>query len=288
MLGYLPSEYAEHGCRVVREGTSAISTHSLRKLGRGAFPSTKVPGCFGTFSRGRQRKTRQASAKVFLTWIVLHKHSRLRTISITIWHLEIMSQRPGTARQGSNVNRQQSNTSSTRTSTRHGDNINLAGPPERSRRRDVHQTFIEEGYRDLNPWMQEDEEQQNSDFSLAGTFPHKIRFQGRPQRDQPTQQVYKPGEEKGETEPAPQVAAAEDQQLEQQHSRGSVGRRNEQQQQAREDRGSCCVDPTMTDLHLTSGQSIQTLTSWPTRRRTGQNRQSSSVVWTHSGRIIRP
>lgn len=95
----------------------------------------------------------------------------------------------------------------TRVNQRRNEGINLAGPQPQRPHLDPHNTYFEPGYRQQNPWTQE--EGQNSGFSLAGTFPHKVRWQ-KPQNSDRKVEVAE-DEEKGEAEPAPQVSAAHEQ-----------------------------------------------------------------------------
>ncbi|KAK4497540.1 hypothetical protein PRZ48_011991 [Zasmidium cellare] len=67
------------------------------------------------------------------------------------------------------------------TATSVGDGYSLAGPSPvqfeervRSQGYDPHKTYYQEGYREANPWM--GKEKPGSSFSLAGTFPHHIRW----------------------------------------------------------------------------------------------------------------
>lgn len=76
----------------------------------------------------------------------------------------------------------------------------LAGPPAPPPRYDQHQTYYDEGYLDLNPWMQQEDEGPN--FTLARNFPRIVRWKGN-DRDVKA-------DEKGESEMAPQVEAAEE------------------------------------------------------------------------------
>lgn len=76
----------------------------------------------------------------------------------------------------------------------------LAGPPAPPPRYDQHQTYYDEEYLDLNPWMQQEDEGPN--FTLARNFPRIVRWKGN-DRDVKA-------DEKGESETAPQVEAAEE------------------------------------------------------------------------------
>lgn len=76
----------------------------------------------------------------------------------------------------------------------------LSGPPAPPPRYDQHQTYYDEGYLDLNPWMQQEEDGPN--FTLARNFPRIVRWKG---DDRSVE-----ADEKGEREMAPQVEAAEE------------------------------------------------------------------------------
>lgn len=76
----------------------------------------------------------------------------------------------------------------------------LSGPPAPPPRYDQHQTYYDEGYLDLNPWMQQEEDGPN--FTLARNFPRIVRWKG---DDRSVR-----ADEKGEREMAPQVEAAEE------------------------------------------------------------------------------
>ncbi|RMX78104.1 hypothetical protein D0869_09347 [Hortaea werneckii] len=95
----------------------------------------------------------------------------------------------------------------TRMNQRRNEGINVAGPQPQRPRLDPHNTYYEPGYKQQNPWTQE--EGQNSDFSLAGTFPHKVRWQKPLISDRKVEIAE--DQEKGEAEPAPQVSAANEQ-----------------------------------------------------------------------------
>lgn len=78
----------------------------------------------------------------------------------------------------------------------------LAGPPAPPPRYDQHQAYFDPGYLGSNPWMQQEEE--NPNFTLARNFPRIVRWKGKAgERDVEADQ-------KGESETAPQVEAAED------------------------------------------------------------------------------
>ena len=85
----------------------------------------------------------------------------------------------------------------------------LAGPPSQVAHADPHGTHYEEGYFDANPWM-ESHRPQNESFSLAGTFPHKVRW-GSKKPKHGSYQHNVSSAEKGEAEAAPQVPTAVDQ-----------------------------------------------------------------------------
>ncbi|KAF2169535.1 hypothetical protein M409DRAFT_19948 [Zasmidium cellare ATCC 36951] len=97
------------------------------------------------------------------------------------------------------------------TATSVGDGYSLAGPSPiqaeeriRSQGYDPHNTYYQEGYRAANPWM--GNEKPGSSFSLAGTFPHHIRWGKRkPKEGEP--RLTEASEPMG-TEPAPQVPEA--------------------------------------------------------------------------------
>jgi hypothetical protein len=76
----------------------------------------------------------------------------------------------------------------------------LAGPPAPPPRYDQHQTYYDEGYLDLNPWMQQEDDGPN--FTLARNFPRIVRWKGDDRNVE--------ADEKGESEMAPQVEAAEE------------------------------------------------------------------------------
>ncbi|KAM3422234.1 hypothetical protein BST61_g2599 [Cercospora zeina] len=89
--------------------------------------------------------------------------------------------------------------------------FSLAGPPAQQSgdEDDRNETYYDDDYYAANPWM-ETEEPQNESFSLARTFPHKVRWS--PKTPKKRQHPYHvPAEEKGEAEAAPQVPAAEQQ-----------------------------------------------------------------------------
>jgi hypothetical protein len=77
----------------------------------------------------------------------------------------------------------------------------LAGPPAPPPRYDQHQAYFDPGYLGLNPWMRQEDEGPN--FTLANNFPRTVRWGG---NDEGVE-----ADEKGETEAAPQVEAAEEQ-----------------------------------------------------------------------------
>ncbi|GAB7327550.1 hypothetical protein MBLNU13_g11412t1 [Cladosporium sp. NU13] len=76
----------------------------------------------------------------------------------------------------------------------------LSGPPAPPPRYDQHQTYYDEGYLDLNPWMREEDDGPN--FTLARNFPRIVRWKGDGRSVK--------ADEKGEREKAPQVEAAEE------------------------------------------------------------------------------
>jgi hypothetical protein len=80
----------------------------------------------------------------------------------------------------------------------------LAGPPAPPPRYDQHQAYFDPGYLGLNPWMRQEDEGPN--FTLANNFPRTVRWGG---NDEGVE-----ADEKGETEAAPQVEAAEEQESE--------------------------------------------------------------------------
>ncbi|GAB7363224.1 hypothetical protein MBLNU230_g3506t1 [Neophaeotheca triangularis] len=90
-----------------------------------------------------------------------------------------------------------------------GGNWSLAGPHSRAQmphRWDPHNTYVEEGYEDANPWMKE--QQKEPEFSLAGTFPRTVRFT-RKRGTKDDVKAVNPAE-KGQSEEAPQVAFAQE------------------------------------------------------------------------------
>ncbi|KAI5361251.1 Putative major intrinsic protein [Septoria linicola] len=88
----------------------------------------------------------------------------------------------------------------------------LAGPPSQGYQPiDPHGTHYDEGYFAANPWM-ESSKPKNENFSLAGTFPHKVRW-GSKKPKQGSYQHNVSSQEKGESEAAPQVPTAIDQGL---------------------------------------------------------------------------
>lgn len=76
----------------------------------------------------------------------------------------------------------------------------LSGPPAPPPRYDQHQTYYDEGYLDVNPWMRQEDDGPN--FTLARNFPRIVRWKG---DDRSVK-----ADEKGEREMAPQVEAAEE------------------------------------------------------------------------------
>ncbi|KJX98796.1 aquaporin-like protein [Zymoseptoria brevis] len=92
---------------------------------------------------------------------------------------------------------------STRTNKTSNTDHNLAGPPSRPHlprtdRTDIHNTYYAQGYRALNPLMENTEPRPS--FSLARTFPHQVRWgagkkAGNPKTVEQT--------ERGETQTAP-------------------------------------------------------------------------------------
>jgi len=86
----------------------------------------------------------------------------------------------------------------------------LAGPPEtRLRPPPRHETYVDDGYRDLNP--EYEREVQNPVFSLGGNLPHTVRgFMKRGGNGGKSSRVGVEKGEKGDTEAAPQVQNAED------------------------------------------------------------------------------
>lgn len=78
----------------------------------------------------------------------------------------------------------------------------LAGPPAPPPRYDQHQTYFDPGYLEVNPWMQQEDD--GPSFTLARNFPRTVRWK----RDGKGRSV-KP-DQKGESEMAPQVEAAEE------------------------------------------------------------------------------
>lgn len=98
----------------------------------------------------------------------------------------------------------------TTTNTNYGSDYTLAGPPSQGQAPpgyDPHQTYFQEGYRDLNPWMET--QQHHPSFSLARTFPHNVRWGTKTPKKGDPKAVE--DAEKGGTEPAPQVDEAENQ-----------------------------------------------------------------------------
>lgn len=79
----------------------------------------------------------------------------------------------------------------------------LAGSRDVHRQGD-HKTYVEEGYRSLNP--EYEKEVENPNFSLSGNFPHTVRpFMLRKDHNGKQKPVGVHKDEKGETERAPQV-----------------------------------------------------------------------------------
>lgn len=84
----------------------------------------------------------------------------------------------------------------------------MAGPPQQTQTLvDPHHTYYEEGYQQLNPQMKKDTSQPN--FSLASTFPHKVRWGRKEPKEDDPKAVEDP--EKVGTEPAPMVNEANEQ-----------------------------------------------------------------------------
>lgn len=52
----------------------------------------------------------------------------------------------------------------------------LSGPPAPPPRYDQHQTYYDEGYLDVNPWMRQEDDGPN--FTLARNFPRIVRWKG--------------------------------------------------------------------------------------------------------------
>ena len=133
---------------------------------------------------------------------------------------------PGISQRPTGQNTRQ--TTRTRDNLRRNENINIAGPKVQQQPRfDPHNTHFEDGYREQNPWSHN--EGQNSEFSLAGTFPHKVRWQ-KPTGQNKNIAVKEEDDESGEAEPAPQVSSANEQGDQQ------------DQQQGRADSDSTAVD----------------------------------------------
>lgn len=84
---------------------------------------------------------------------------------------------------------------------------NMAGPAQQTQTNDPHRTYYEEGYRQLNPQMNKDKP--NPNFSLAGTFPHAIRW-GKKEPKPNDPKAVEDAEKVG-TEAAPQVSEANEQ-----------------------------------------------------------------------------
>ena len=83
----------------------------------------------------------------------------------------------------------------------------LAGPHAYDREKRKHDTYYQDGYEEANPWMQEQTDK--ADFSLAGNFPRTVRWQNK-RHGSSKHDTVQP-DKKGETEEAPQTAAAENQ-----------------------------------------------------------------------------
>lgn len=83
----------------------------------------------------------------------------------------------------------------------------LAGPHAYAQDQRRDNTYYQDGYEEANPWMQE--ETDKADFSLAGNFPRTVRW-GNKRHDTNKHDAVQ-ADSKGETEEAPQTAAAEDQ-----------------------------------------------------------------------------
>lgn len=104
------------------------------------------------------------------------------------------------------------------TATSVGDGYSLAGPsaPQiqerlQSQGYDPHKTYYQDGYREANPWM--GNEKPGSSFSLAGTFPHHIRWgKKKPKAGDP--RLAEASERTG-VEAAPQVEEANQQETRQ-------------------------------------------------------------------------
>ncbi|EME40387.1 hypothetical protein DOTSEDRAFT_75003 [Dothistroma septosporum NZE10] len=75
-----------------------------------------------------------------------------------------------------NGERQQSARSRLTNRTDWNDEYSLAGPQPRQPRADPHNTYYAEGYREMNPSMENHYEDSTPGFSLARTFPHQVRF----------------------------------------------------------------------------------------------------------------
>lgn len=90
----------------------------------------------------------------------------------------------------------------------------MAGPPQQTQTNiDPHNTYYEEGYQRLNPQMSKGNPQPN--FSLASTFPHKVRWGKREPKEGEPKAVEEP--DKTGTEPAPMVNEANEQGTRQDH-----------------------------------------------------------------------
>lgn len=99
----------------------------------------------------------------------------------------------------------------------------MAGPPQQTQTNiDPHNTYYEEGYHQINPQMSRANPQPN--FSLASTFPHKVRWGKREPKENEPKAVEDP--EKVGTEPAPMVSEANEQGTRQDRNEGE-GRNSE-------------------------------------------------------------
>lgn len=77
----------------------------------------------------------------------------------------------------------------------------LAGPRVAPPRYDHHNTHYDEGYVESNPWIHQQQDDGPA-FTLAGNFPRVVRWKGNGRSVKAKQ--------KGESETAPQVPAAEE------------------------------------------------------------------------------
>lgn len=117
--------------------------------------------------------------------------------------------------------------------TYQNDNYTLAGPPPPGY--DPHTTYFDEGYREANPWM--DNEKDNGSFSLARTFPHTVRWKvKKPSAPGNAEQIDEEGE-KGQAETAPQVPEAEEQHRQRHESEQSTQGMRRQQRHRQESIG---------------------------------------------------